>query len=323
MRYGRGGDNCPRTVYKLPSPEHAFVRDGRIVDPDSLFAELECILESEKRQGPLDSAVLTFGAFAYETLRYTSKGLFKLLTRIYEETSITRMQLLPTSLALLYGMSRDTGLVLDLGLFSCRVTPIHESQLLPQAARSIFPEGGAAVTRRLQRALEMRGFPSTSQTYELIDLLKQKACFIAPDPHTAAKLHEMTCLFHADYRLPDGCQVQLSHERYTCPENTFFSNVDHGSIVDSLAESLQHCPMDIRRVMLENVVVGGSGSAMGGLSYRLERELTKAYATQVLRQADSSLKAKVLVPEKGHDVVIFRGASILATLDAADRKSVV
>lgn len=133
------------------------------------------------------------------------------------------------------------------------------------------------------------------------------------------------------YELPDGNIVEFGVERLKIPELLFNPSLlgsfalpmelPAGSVADlvssagalrglpaSAMDVVNRCDVDLRRELLQGVVLTGGGSLFGGLKERLERELQAA--------SPAALRVKVLASaataERRYGV--WLGGSILASL---------
>jgi len=150
--------------------------------------------------------------------------------------------------------------------------------------------------------------------FEVLELIKVKACFITPDVVAAAELSEGT---KETFKLPDGEIFHLGNERFECAEMLF--NPSLGSFSDKMGlhEILYKCIMktniDIRKDLYRTIVLSGGTTLIPGLKARLNKEISALVppkATIAIR-ADSTRRYST-----------WRGAAVLASL-ASFRRLVI
>ena len=97
------------------------------------------------------------------------------------------------------------------------------------------------------------------------------------------------------FEMPDGWnQVFQAPDRYRCVEGMFDAKMaltdgDHAApsqkdcIIDLIKQSLNSVDTDIRAMLLNNMVVTGSGSLIQGLTSRIQDEMTAAFPSSKIR----------------------------------------
>jgi len=124
------------------------------------------------------------------------------------------------------------------------------------------------------------------------------------------------------YELPDGTIVYLGADRFKSAEMLIHPELEKSFLIDMdtndplannislpcmIRDSIQCCNVDLRKELLQSLILVGGGSILPGLVERLNKELSIILP--------STLKPKFLIPSKNERLFsTFIGASILASL---------
>lgn len=113
----------------------------------------------------------------------------------------------------LYASGRTTGVVLDSGDGVSHAVPVYEGFAMPSSIRRI-DVAGRDVTEYLQTLLRKAGYVfHTSAEKEVVRLIKESVCYIAPDPRREEKdwgTGKLDPNKVAEYVLPDGNKLKVS-----------------------------------------------------------------------------------------------------------------
>jgi len=220
----------------------------------------------------------------------------------------------------------------DLGDGVCHAVPIYEGYVLRHAIQRTNI-GGRDITTYLARLLmHHRGVAlTTTAEKEIVRDIKEKLCYVSLDPEAElaaiygeservkeyfagappAGAEEAVKPQPAEYTLPDGSTVTLLEERFLAPEVLFAPGLigrDEPPVHEIIFDAIMACDIDVRRDMIENIVVTGGSSLFPGLKERLEKEVNA-----MLAEAGIKLRANVILPEERH-YAVWIGCSKLAAL---------
>ncbi|KDO33929.1 hypothetical protein SPRG_01808 [Saprolegnia parasitica CBS 223.65] len=236
-----------------------------------------------------------------------------------------------------FSFGKSTALVADVGAGSTRVVPVVDGFALHGSAqRSVV--GGEALGLQLQKMLldkhkveiqpcvrkygdgDVPAALAMSDAYlqfrrlEVVRDLKESTCLM-PETTLNEELAEST---PADpYELPDGQVVLVGTERFKIPEKLMHPDVigaDSTTVATSskglhrmLYSAVQSSDVDVRRELLNNLILCGGGSALPGLTERVHWEMSQL--------VPSSLKVRItqMTPVE-RKFSTWIGGSILASL---------
>jgi len=227
---------------------------------------------------------------------------------------------------------RMTGLIVDLGDGVCHAVPIYEGYTIRHAIQRTNI-GGRDITNYLARLImHHRGVAlTTTAEKEIVRDIKEKLCYVSinPEAELAAIYGESERVREyvagappggeavapkpepAEYTLPDGSTVTLLEERFLAPEVLFAPGLigrDEPSLPEMVFDAIMACDIDVRKVMVENIVLTGGSSLFPGLKERLEKELNT-----MLQEAGMKLTVNIMTPEN-RQYAVWIGASKLAAL---------
>lgn len=104
--------------------------------------------------------------------------------------------------------------------------------------------------------------------------IKHMTCFVAEDYEQALRESRP----RASYELPDGRVLTLGDERFRCTEPLFqprLAGLDASvGLHEKTFAAAMACDVDVRAMLLDNVIVVGGTSMFEGFSNRLKKELT-------------------------------------------------
>ncbi|KAM9704376.1 uncharacterized protein ACNS7B_002718 [Menidia menidia] len=209
----------------------------------------------------------------------------------------------------LHATGRTTGVVLDSGDGVSHCVPVFEGYCLGHAVQR-FPLAGGDVTMHLQKLLQEQGVSlRTTAEREIVRDMKESCCFVALDYGDALSGGSSSCR-EIHYSMPDGQVVSLLTERFRAPEILFEPRLvgcEHSGLQQSVLRAVLGSDLDLRRSLLENIVLSGGNTLLPGLTERLQAEV------EGLVPADTGVRVRVTSP-KDRDFLVWRGGAVLASL---------
>ena len=251
---------------------------------------------------------------------------------MFETFRVPKLYVAMQALAAAYAVGKFTGLVVDMGDGVCHAVPIYEGYVLRHAIQRTNI-GGRDITTYLARLLmHHRGVAlTTTAEKEIVRDIKETLCYVSLDPEAElaaiygeservkeyfagappAGAEEAAKPQAAEYTLPDGSTVTLLEERFLAPEVLFAPGLigrDEPPIHEIIFDAIMACDIDVRKDMMDNIVLTGGSSLFPGLKERLEKELNA-----MLAEAGIKYRVNVILPEN-RQYAVWIGCSRLAAL---------
>jgi centractin len=339
IKAGFAGSERPRVVFRscVGRIKHPRVMPGGALEGNDIFIgskveenrgalRIEYPIESGVVQNWADMEKIWTYLYSKDNLNVASEEHAVLLTEaplnpfsnrekaaeiFFEGLNVPALYCSVQAVLSLYASGRTTGVVMDSGDGLTHVVPVYEGLLLPHAI-SRMDVGGRTVTRQLQLLLRRSGHAfHTSAEMEIVRTIKEEHCHVALNP---AKLeeqqHHKEEMLKQAYRLPDGSVIQLGPELFRAPEVLFqpeLAGFEYRGVHDCLITSIAKADIDLRRVLLSQVVLSGGSTLFPGFGERLLHEVRKHPL------APKEAKIRIAAPpERLYSTWI--GGSILASL---------
>jgi len=232
----------------------------------------------------------------------------KMIQIMFETFSVPSFYVQIQAVLSLYSSGRTTGVVLDSGDGVTHTVPIYEGYCLPHAVQRL-DLAGRDCTEYMCRILVERGYSFvTSAEREIVRDIKERLCYVTMYYDAEMEKAEMSSEIEKEYVLPDGQLITIGSERFRCPEVLFQPNLiglEQEGIDRLTYKAILKSDIDIRKSLLENIVISGGTTMYTGLPQRVQQEIKK--------MAADSAKVKVIAPpERKYSVWI--GGSILSSL---------
>ncbi|XP_063291656.1 actin-related protein T2 [Pelobates fuscus] len=210
----------------------------------------------------------------------------------------------------LYASGCITGLVIDCGDGVTHTSPIYQGYHLVHSG-SRLDIAGMDITKHLMTLLTESGisFISTSER-EIVRDIKEQHCYVATDFNKEMK--KSTSEIVTDYELPDGKLIKLGNQRFRAPEILFTPSrigMDTPGMHEMVINSILQSDIDVRRDLLNNVILSGGSTLFPGIDKRLKKEMEEAFGVPVNVIAN---------PQRKYHVWI--GASVITSLASFKEK---
>ncbi|EFJ51985.1 actin-like protein [Volvox carteri f. nagariensis] len=215
----------------------------------------------------------------------------------------------------LYASGRTTGMVLDIGDGVSHAVPVYEGFSMPHAIRRL-DVAGRDVTQHLSRMLTESGVKLINTAeMEIVRDIKERLAYVALDFESELRVARSNSVMCKDYQLPDGTTISVGEERFRCSEVLFDPSplgLEQGSgIHKMLTDSINACDIDVRKNLLENLVLSGGTTMVEGIAARLTKEVTA--------MAPPSATVRVVAPPE-RKFLVWIGGSVLASLASFSSK---
>jgi actin-like protein 6A len=245
-----------------------------------------------------------------------------------------------------FAAARQSGLVIDVGGGSTKVTAVHAGFALASTSYS-SDLGGERLTEELGRALQARDPPiqlrplyevrataaaalraggavtptpanvTTSYrewaTAQVVEEAKETACRVSETPFDVEAASKASLLPSHPVELMGEETVDVGGERFAVPELLFdptpLGETRHKPLLRAITDVVAAVDVDIRRDLYASVLVTGGVTQTDGFTRRLEADLASTVA-------DSMFKVRVVASAFGNErrFSSWVGGSVLASL---------
>ncbi|KRX64332.1 Actin-related protein 10 [Trichinella sp. T9] len=249
----------------------------------------------------------------------------------------------PIHLCAAFPLGTQTALVVDVGNYETQVMAIFDGVPLIQSFQ-VAPVASRAVLKRLRDLIINRCFAYSQGSMcpalecaeifqdHILEDIKAKICFVTnmerghmyeraeneqnaekptPPPNVEYVLDEDKVL------IINGCIRELA------AEIIFLYDEDGNSIPQLIIESILRCPIDIRKVVAERILVIGGGCMIPGFMARLKEELLDNLSrSDRFAEKTAIRKVKFFKPPAAENYMAWLGGSVIGSLDILPYRSV-
>lgn len=173
----------------------------------------------------------------------------------------------------LYATGKTHGIVVESGEEITSIMTFSEGEVI-KGSNVITNLGGDDVNKYLQRLLKER---QITLDIEEARVVKEEACYLSMEYNEEKNNFKRGLKDPNMFTLPDGTSVDLYEEVIKAPECLFKPKMIE-KYEPGLSEIIVHCAKNVkneelRRYLLERIVLSGGNCRMGDLLYRLNKEL--------------------------------------------------
>ena len=209
----------------------------------------------------------------------------KLIKILFEELQVPKLLIIKQSEMILHTMWSKTGLVLDIGHSTGYCVPYYQGFEITPAIRK-FNIQGSWVLDQVKFLITLNQ-QSPLDIYTLGKKLEE-VFYIANNFDLEIQYHERGLAIEdlqRTFKLSDTINIIVGEERFKIQEIIFqhkLYSYDSPNLVDIILESLMECSLDIRRSIIENIIVSGGTTKLSGFDLRLKRELSLKFPPDYL-----------------------------------------
>lgn len=210
----------------------------------------------------------------------------------------------------LYSTGKFTGCVCDSGDGVTYLVPIYDGYSLPHSILKM-ELAGRDLTIYMANILQDSGYTINSSTQlEIAKSIKEQTCCVALDYNHELKKSQSGQKNDIEYEMPDGKQIKIGNQRFSCPEILFNPSMigrEFGGIHKQVNDLIKKSNIDVRKDLYMNIVLSGGTTLFEGFPERLTKELRS------LANSNMASNIKVLaVPERKYCVWI--GGSMFSSI---------
>ena len=299
------------------------VRGGRLVYPleplhehdwNTLEDCWEYIYERELFVDPdMNPVVMT------EVPMMCSMARNKMAEILFESFEVPALHIGNSAVMSLFAQGMTTGLVVECGN-RFQVVPVVNGTIIETSAHK-SRVGLAGLTEYFARLLARRGYPSFIRSPSELDIarsIKEAACFTVMDYEAEmAKPEAVSTTSFTIMRngARENITLSLGNERFMVPEAIFrpseLLGIDMLGIQHQIFDVIKHCPIDIRKPLLKNIVLSGGSTLFPGFAERLQKEVLDIARTQGLGLRSSEVVVKA---PNNRKFLSWAGGSLLGSM---------
>lgn len=266
-----------RVLAKLHWP----VERGMICDWDSMekvwfhaFARLGC-----------DPHCVNLPVLVTEPLMNPKASRERTVEVLLETFGVSSVFLCTAAEAAMAASGKTSGVVVSCGHGETAIVPIVGRCVVPAAIRTLRTAGedldqylGALLVASKQE------LPSGSSRGLLLQMLKEKHCFVAKASSEAASPHAAAarCESVTERWTPTSTDIVLAAERHQCPELLFSGSAagrGEATLPQAIMEAIEACPIEVRGGLYEAIIPVGGGALFPNFDERLKAEIARKAAT--------------------------------------------
>ncbi|CAL6076015.1 Actin [Hexamita inflata] len=255
--------------------------------------EHEIILTEPPMNAPENRERLSeimFESFNFKGMFIGAQALFAIFSKAWDKSNL-----------------EQTGICLDIGDGVSHVIPVYEGYVMQHAVQSV-PIAGKAITQFVQDMLSRREKIQTDLQQKIAKIVKEKYCYCA----NQALAMEFMDFQPINNQNICGVNIDIGQEAFIAPEIFFdpsiYSKIHDQSIAQIVFNSIQHCPIDCRKTMYENIYLSGGSTILKGFSQRLQNDIQAIVDSKNLRGITVNVKSHSL-----QRTAVFSGASIFGS----------
>ncbi|KAM6164656.1 actin-like protein 10 [Rhynchocyon petersi] len=218
-----------------------------------------------------------------------------------------------TALLALCSTGALSGLAVEAGAGVCHATPIYAGHSWQEATYRL-DVAGTTLSRYLRDLIAAASPDLLLQDLprKTITQLKKRYCYVSLDFEGDLRdpaRHQPASIF-----LGNGCPINLSSERFRCPEPIFQPSLlgqNELGLPALVFRALQKMPQTLRKRLADTVVLAGGSTLFPGFTERLDKELE----AQCRRHGYGALRPR-LVAMPGRGTAVWTGGSMVASLNS-------
>uniref|UniRef100_A0A8H7N8A5 Actin n=1 Tax=Bionectria ochroleuca TaxID=29856 RepID=A0A8H7N8A5_BIOOC len=260
------------------SPPRHPVDNGIITNADDMELLWKYLFDKKLQCDTEDSSILLT-----EPALNSKGSREKAATALFEYFNIGALNLSTQESLALCASGRNTGLIVDSGLYSTRIVPIYEGLALRHGIQRL-DIGGQQMTDYFIQTLQDSGNGlETRRERALAANIKEEYCYVAQGFEGEARAFQEghSLLTETGYTLVDGKRITVGKEKVLAPEVLFQPHLmglnGEAGIQHLAAASIAKSDVSIKDNLYGNIVLAGGSSMFPGIESRMQAEMTRLF----------------------------------------------
>ena len=236
----------------------------------------------------------------------------RLCRTLFERLNVPRVYFINAASAAILACGRDTGIVIDVGFRETRFVPVCHGAIQDFAIR-YRPGGHIAIRKHILQNYDIKFSPDE------LDRFISSSCNVRLEQEEEEEEKEEKESEEV-YKTKNGDTINIPQNlKWEACETLFEKDQDGNDFVTTFLDAVMRCPVDVRALIVQNVIViGGVVASLPNITKRLEMELKQAsfkthpeYSRALACvQKSLTVQSSVVFPT---DHIAWTGASILAS----------
>jgi len=229
---------------------------------------------------------------------------------MFESFTVRRYYVNIQAVLSLYASGRTTGVVVDCGDGVSHTVPIYEGYSMPHAIQRINLAGRDLTDYICKILQESKIVLTTTAERESAKKIKEDLCYVSEN---FAEEVDNFAGKEKQFEMPDGQVVTVHNQMIRCPELMFKPSLDGKEMMglhELTRKTVNDCDLDVRKSLLENVVMSGGTTMFPNMPERLQSEIQGL--------VPEATKVKVIAPPE-RMISVWIGGSILSSLSTFSR----
>ncbi|KAJ5071847.1 actin-7-related [Anaeramoeba ignava] len=210
----------------------------------------------------------------HHTFIMTSRKITEIMFEIFEVPAFYSEK---SELFSLISSGKRTGLMIQSGHDLSYCVSIFEGEILNDSFTQLNLAGKSITEYLIKLVNQREGYSFTTfGEKEIVRDMKEKICYVALDFEEEMNKHEN--IIQKDYELPDGQIIQIGKERFQSAECLFqpsLIGIEEDGIHKIAYDAITKTENELRKEVIENIVLTGGTSMFPGFNERLEKEMNQ------------------------------------------------
>jgi actin-related protein len=195
----------------------------------------------------------------------------RIMSRLANRFAVSRFTIINSAVAAMYASGRETGVLVECGICTPWVVPIHRGRVLAVHRFQVSPD----VLTKWMKKLFIEKYQQAHEA--IIGIERNDMEALAYVAHDFAQ--EMLCAFQftSEFRLTSGYSLRINDEPFQCGEALFnpaLAGIVSPGVHTVTYDAIMACDVGIHEELFANIVLSSSNrTVLRGFAARLEKEV--------------------------------------------------